>query len=656
MKNRSQMINIFVLLILTMPFVLSACGSGATEVATTEVATTEVATEVTIEAVAREAPMLQEKVANGELPPLDERLPEDPFVVTPVHEIGQYGGTWRQAVTGWNAWALWYYDIKVNEVRYTPDFTTIIPVLLKDYEVSDDLKVYTFYLRHGIKWSDGDPYDADDYAFWWNDVVLNDELMPGKPPEFMAGGELAKFEVLDQYTIRFTFSVPYALFLDQLAQPRYWGPLALPSHYLKQFHPNYTSEDELSAVMAEKGFDTWTDLFNTMNYAGGNPDLPALEAWKALDPDTGTVQHFVRNPYFWQVDTDGNQLPYIDYIEVQLLQDSEACLLKALAGEVDFQWRNIASLDNYTVVLENAYKGNYHIVPTSPSNANLYSIYFNYTIEDPVKNALFNDLRFRQALSYAINRQQINDLLQKGMAPPSQISPPARDPAYVEETALIYTEYDIDKANELLDAIGLPWDAAHQWRLDPAGNKLEFEKIFYTTWPKHQAEAQDLIAQSWALIGIKVNNKALEQSLWAAQMLGGQYEMSAKAVEIGGTPYLPLGTQSLFPIDEYWWTEPAWGRWLASGGAQGVEPPAEVKRLYNLYFDFLNTTDPAERLAIEKDAFALFAKNLLSIGVLSRSDREIFSVVSNRFRNVPDWLLDDTTYWHPAQFYIVSDE
>ncbi len=588
----------------------------------------------------------------GTLPPVAERLPEDPFVVDMVDGIGKYGGTWRRAIRARSAWAFWYYVIKENEVRYDPQITKILPVMMKDYKVSADKKTFTFYMRPGMKWSDGDDFTADDYEFWWKYVINNDDLTPAKPNWLLAGGKLPTFTKIDEYTFQFSWETPYGIFLDTLAQPRFDGRMALPSHYLKQFHPAFTSEADLKKLMEAGGYDTWMDLFSGKNTRHLNPELPGLEAWTPLDDNTGAVMRFKRNPYYWKVDEAGNQLPYLDGIEELLLQDKESCLLKALAGEIDFQYREITGLDNYPLFQEVKDKVGLRTVVAQTMHSNIHTIFLNYTTEDPIKRQLYNDLRFRQALSLAIDREQINKLLHKSLSPPAQLAPPPGDPAREEEVAKYYTEFDLEKANQLLDEIGLKWDSNKQWRLGPDGKPLQFVKIFYTSWPANQAEAQDLIKQTWAKIGIDVINKPIERSLWSQQMRTNDYDMSAYATNTGGGPYLPIASDGVFPINVSWYPEPDWGLWLNTGGAAGSEPPQSVKDSFALYQEYITTADAERMVEIEKEAFRLYSTNLWAIGVGDRPAMEVYYVATTRLKNLPtDNVIDDMTFFHPAQFY-----
>ncbi len=648
MSKAYKAIGLVLVLFVLVPL-LTFAGGEKEEGAGTETATTGAGTAV---AAGKEAPELAELVRRGELPPLEERLPNEPFVVDVIDGVGTYGGKWRRAIRGRSAWAFWFYVIKQNEVRYNPDITDIVPVLVKDYSMSSDKKSVTFYLREGMKWSDGDLYDADDYAFWWEHVINNKDLSPVPPNWLVAGGKLAEFTKIDQYTWSLEWDTPYGIFLDRMAQPRFWGPLALPSHYLEQFHKDFVSEDDLASLMDDGGFDTWMDLFGNMNTRELNPELPRMEAWVPLDDNTGALMRFERNPYFWKVDPEGNQLPYIGEIEQQLLQDAEGCLLKALAGEIDFQYREITGLDNYPLFQKAKDQVGIRTVTAETMHSNIHTVFLNYTTDDPVKRQLYNDLRFRQALSLAIDREQINTLLHKGLSPPAQLAPPAGDPAREESTAKYYTEFDLDRANELLDEIGLKWDNNRQWRRGPDGKKLQFTKIFYVSWPANQAEAQDLIKQTWAKVGIDVINKPIERSLWSEQMRTNDYDMSAYATNTGGGAYLPIAGDGVFPLDISWYPEPDWGNWLNSDGAAGTEPPELVKKSYDLYEEYITTAGPDRMIEIEKEAFRLYSTNLWAIGVGDRPAIEVYYVANAKLQNLPqDRVIDDVTFFHPSQWF-----
>ena len=227
-----------------------------------------------------EAPALAKLVVEGKLPPVEERLPDEPAVVEPVEEIGEYGGTWRRAAVSPTDTMIHVRLGYEPLVRWARDGKTIIPNLCTSWEVEEDGKVYTFHLRKGVKWSDGEPFTADDIVFWYEDILLNEDLTPSFPAWLAPKGEPVKVEKVDDYTVKFIFASPYSLFLEYLAGPD-TGPhiFNYPKHYLKQFHPEYTRDEELAALTKEAGFDFWYQLFGDKAAPYTNPDLPTLRPW-----------------------------------------------------------------------------------------------------------------------------------------------------------------------------------------------------------------------------------------------------------------------------------------------------------------------------------------------------------------------------------------
>ena len=209
-----------------------------------------------------QAPQLRVKVAAGELPPVEERLPEEPLVVNPIEEIGEYGGVWRQVHTGRGDLTQIDYHLNENLVKWSADFTEILPNVAKSWEFSEDARTVTFSIRKGIKWSDGVPFTVDDIMFWWEKIILNDDISPRKPSWLKSGGELATVEKIDDYTVEFSFALPYATILSQFVGSQ-GGRLFYPEHYLKQFHPDYTSMDKIEKMMEEEDYVVWANFFNS---------------------------------------------------------------------------------------------------------------------------------------------------------------------------------------------------------------------------------------------------------------------------------------------------------------------------------------------------------------------------------------------------------
>jgi len=598
----------------------------------------------------KEAPMLRVKVAAGELPPVEERLPEEPLVVEPVEKIGQYGGAWRMVHLGTSDIMQLVYRLTEGLVRYSYDFTKILPNIAKSWKWSKDTKSITFFLRKGIKWSDGDPFTADDFMFWYEDIILNDELTPVKPGWFSIGGELIKMEKIDDYTIKLNFVEPYTMILDVLAG---YNICYAPKHYLKQFHPKYTPMDEIKKKMKKEGFDRWIDLFGSKYEHFNNPGCPQIDAWIPINEVDKPIQVLVRNPYYWKVDPQGNQLPYIDKIERTLVSSAETIVLKAIAGDIDCQWRRLVGVENYSLLMQNREKGNFHIVLCVPIGMNLGLTFLNYSHKDPVLKELFLDKRFRIALSISINRDEINQLFFKGLGDPAQPTPPPGTPWYEEEVAKMYTKYDPTRANKLLDEIGLKWDKNHEYRLRPDGKRLKFVNTV-VIWPgTPYADIFEQVKRYWKKIGIEMVVKPVEVSLWVTRVRGCNFDIAGwnAWMGFGGKPPATPGMY-VFPTFEQYWG-PEWCRWILTNGKSGEEPPAEIKRLAEIRKEILSETSAKKQIALTKEAIRIHAENLWMIGGVREPLEHRLMVVKNNFRNVPDPFpaYSCNTYWS-SQFFI----
>jgi len=579
-----------------------------------------------------EAPELAELVKQGKLPPLEQRLPKEPLVITPLEEVGQYGGTLHLLHLPQYA-TIWRGRMRDTFLIYsTPYLDKILPNVAKAWKVTKEGKVFTFFLREGMKWSDGHSFTADDIIFWYEDVVKNDELSPSKPAYLISGGKLAKVRKLSSYVVEFSFDEPSGIFLDAMCTTL----PASPSHYLKQFHPKYTSMDKLKELMKKEGFDNWRDLFfnKANNYL--NPECPSIDAFISVTTAKDPVFISKRNPYYWKVDTSGNQLPYIDRIEDAVIQNEETYLLKTLAGEVDFTALGfIGGLPSYPVVIENRTKGNYRLIPYIWPPNNIGSIFFNYGHKDNMIRSLFNEKRFRIALSIAINRDEINKLLFKGQAIPSQATF-APGPPYYGDFPLSknYTQFDPTKANQLLDEIGLTKRDKDGFRLRPDGKELTLTLLVTTGWPFEDVEIAELCRKYWANIGIRVVNKPIAQEQWYGLLREENYDMAMRALMLGGCTQPVLTRGELWPASRFWIVSPAWAKWLYSDGKEGVEPPQEIKKLKQLFDQALKEPNTRKRNNIILQALKLNLENIWAIGIVNEPEIAKQYIFKNYIRNV----------------------
>ena len=482
----------------------------------------------------REAPMLAERVAKGELPPVDQRVPQDPLVLQPVESIGKYGGTVvmnrdTQNPTGKLWRILWEFPLNYS-IAFLRE---IYPNVLKQLEMGPEAKKFTFYLRKGMKWSDGEPFTADDVIFWYEDQIKNDTLFPAKPAIIAPGGNLGLVRKIDSLTVEFVFDDPNPIFEEEAC--RWRPPPYEPAHYLKQFHPKYTSQDEINKKMRDEGFDTWGDYYQQKGAswtALGDWEKPVIWPWKLMNDPTEAILVIERNPYFWKVDTEGNQLPYVDRQEQTFIADTEAALLQIMAGETTYaQGGYVGGRQNLPILLQNREKGNYRITTYIwPPNCH-GSVLLNYTHEDPVLRELFLDKRFRIALSVARDRDEINQAFYDGDAIPSQPTTSRGAPFYGYSDPMFkrYTEHDPDLANRMLDEMGLTARDNDGYRLRPDGKKLVLSIMVATRAGSSAGEMAELDRQNWEKIGIRVVIKVTTGPLMTAARTAGQYDMELRS-------------------------------------------------------------------------------------------------------------------------------
>ncbi|HOP56101.1 MAG TPA: ABC transporter substrate-binding protein [bacterium] len=600
-----------------------------------------------------EASQLAELVKQGKLPSVEQRLPKEPLVVVPVEEVGKYGGVWRTAMLG-SADTMHL----AREVGYEPlvridgSFSKVIPGVAKSWTVSKDGKTFTFYLREGMKWSDGEAFTADDIMFWYNDILLNKELTPVISKQLTSDGKPVKVEKINDYTVRFTFTQPQGLFLPWLSTGL--KPFA-PKHYLKDFHPAYAPVDKLNDMAKKAGFDYWYQLFAVKNDPWMNPDLPVIHAWKVVTPlGVGTRVSFERNPFYWKMDIAGNQLPYIDRFTADIVDSLEVMIMKTVSGEIDCQHRHIGqSMQDYPFLMEQRSKGNYRILTQQHASAVVASVFLNLNHKDPIVKKIFNDIRFRQALSLAINRKEIIDLVYLGKPEPWQISPKKGTPLYYEKGSKAYTEYDPNRANQLLDRMGLK-KGSDGWRLRPDGKQLTITIEIGRTalgWP----DAAEMVKKYWENVGVKTVVKVEDRSIFTARYQGAEHDAVIWAGE---------GSAGLEPLLNPWWYVPVsrgayyaplWGLWYETKGQSGEEPVPIVKRQMQLYDKLLNTTNSEKQLELMREIIKLAADNLWHINICTYPDEHW--IVKNNFRNVPDnsitsGMFPNSGPYNPCQFFI----
>jgi len=609
-----------------------------TVVVSKEVAVEKVVTATPVVMKYGESPQLAGKVQQGQLPPVDERLPETPLVIEVWEEIGQYGGTWhRLSTSAGDAMLITSRLSYENLVRFTPDGGGMIPNICTSWEISPDGKVFTFKLRKGMKWSDGEPYTATDLVYPCEVTWKDKEQTPNFPSTWSPGGTPMVVEAVDDYTARLTFGAPYGLCMVKLASADGSWMAQAPEHYMKQFHVKYTDKAKLEAAAKAAGFEFWYQYYGNRNNYQNNLDKPVIYAWKptVLPPKIPVV--YERNPYYWKVDPEGNQLPYIDRIEFVIVESAAVINVRAASGEVDMQFRHI-TFDNYPIFQDSKEKGDYRVLLWKQGLASDACLALNQTNKDEVLRAIVQDKRFRYALSLGMNRDEIIQAVYLGMAEPSQISPLPTSAHYWEEYAKWKIEYDPAQANALLDEMGLKDKDADGYRLRPDGKRLtiifEYAPVF-GAW----GNIGELLSAQWKQIGVDLQTKEENRELMYERKLANEHDMGVWTGSAEFNPlidprwFLPFSTESHHFVQ--------YAQWWSTQGKEGIEPTGDVLKTLELYDEIKVTVDEEKQKALFRQILELNKENLWLLGVATAPPQ--VCIVKNNFRNVPEELVVD---WH----------
>lgn len=610
---------------------------------------------------ALEAPMLAERVRAGELPPRDQRLPDRPLVVEPIDGDAAYGGEWQMAVTGppgahWLLRTIGYEHL----VRWRPgvvDFSAndVLPNLAEGVEVNADATVYEFALRSGVKWSDGAPFTADDIVFAFEDVLTHsDPGLPALPLWMTTDGAPPKLIKVDDHTIRFQFERTNSLFLQRLATPDGNVLTSYPAHYLTDVHAAYG--DDIEARAHEEGLDGWADFFLSRSDLWSHEGhLPTLNAWHLTTSLTGTAQQVVaeRNPYYWKVDTDGRQLPYIDRVVFSVIAEPEVIVLRMSNGELDLMDPFETELQDKPVLARGRSSGDYDFVDTFPSWMNTMMIALNLASEDPAKREVFNNRDFRIGLSHGINRDEIIDVVYRRQGEAWQAAPRPESKFYDEEMAKQYTNFDPAAANRHLDLV-LPEKDARGRRLGPDGEVFSFAVDVATSLRPDWVEALELIKGHWSAVGIDMRINGIDRSLFSER---GNANLHDASVWYGdGGLEVVLEPRWYFPFSSWSLYATPWALWFADPATEGaLEPPTAAKRQMELYRELLATPGPDPQDNLMREILEIAKAEFWAIGISILP--EMYAVMSNRLRNTPTnllnaWLFATPGPTNPAQYAI----
>jgi peptide/nickel transport system substrate-binding protein len=525
-------------------------------------------------------------VGNPELPPLAERLPSEPLVVVPYDAVGRYGGTLDVLSNATEAGTSDFLSVRhVNLVRYSDDLQTIVPNVAKSWEWNDDFTQLTFHLREGHKWSDGSPFTSADVAFWHDNLMLDTNIFETPRDYVLVAGEPMTVETPDETTVIFNLPAPKPGLLAHFATSYAQG--FQPRHFLGQFHPDINPdadsyaqslgfENGYDAILAYYGNSDWTDtptpMLSRPEIVDGLPKatVPTLESHIYIR-DTTEGRHLVANPYFHQVDTTGQQLPYISEQDEVYINDNEVRILTLVNGDVDYKSQSL-QLASAPILLENQESGNYTIHLRPEITQSVFG--FNVTHPDMDKRAVFEDLRFREAMSIAIDRNELNEVGFFGQGTPVQYVGFNPLPEAVDPSWLTYkTEYDPAAANALLDEVGMADTDGDGFRELPNGEPLVLNLNFSTQGVAGQTV--ELVAQYWADVGINSVVKEVTPDEYRSAQSSNQLDVAMwrKSQPLA----IVMGNNELWvpPYENYFGVRNAmlWAEYIDSDGSAGVEPP-----------------------------------------------------------------------------------
>ena len=582
------------------------------------------------------------------LPAVEQRLPEDPPVIFPTHAIGSYGGIAHIIADDRGM-----FIAAEGLFTISPDLKTILPNLAESWSYSDDGLQLTVTLRKGLKWSDGFPFTTEDILFSVNDLQLNNNFMPVTLPDFI-GLELY---AIDSWTFVINFPKPRPFFINYVAQsPEYF---IMPKHYFREFHPDYTNPDVIDERMEELGFSSWSAFMTTSMQKRLFPDLvnqPTMSSFKIESLSPG-LYSYQRNPYYFKVDPSGQQLPYIDAVEAQDVRENEVAVAKASTGQLDFAGVRLPTQDIPLLKLGERGSGIKVNIWNRLHGSDL-SIQANMNYKGKQKRELFLDVRFRRALSVAINRDEMNEIIYFGRGTPRQVTVVPGSDYFEPEFATAWAQYDVEAANTLLDEIGLHDVDGDGIRELADGSQLSFTVEYVNTETPKQI-SMELVVSYWQAVGLDARQRLIDRELQYSRSVSGEMEMTVWHAD--------RTTDILFPINpDFWaprklaaslamWSE--WSRWYLTDGDLGEEPPPEIRQL-QVWGDELSTTmDRERRIVIGKLLLAANAENLWTIGTVGLAPQPV--VTSNRLMNVVEfglwgWDIRYTMPYHPATWYFAQ--
>ncbi|SDS75354.1 peptide/nickel transport system substrate-binding protein [Actinopolymorpha singaporensis] len=579
----------------------------------------------------KEAPMLAAQVKAGKLPKLTERLPKDPMVVKPQSQLGSFGGTMQRGQIDLNNDGLQYMGW-AGLVEWTPTTPPNPgPGLAKSWEIEDGGRAYVFHLRDGVRWSDGKPFTTDDIMYVYEHVYSNKELAPVFPAWLSPGGKPARFVQVDKKTFRIEFAAPNGLLLKYMSFVGTFvgaNPFLQPKHYMSRFHPDIAGKEAVQSALKKENFSAWVDFYHSRHDHWRNPDLPVLGPWRITRPAKGNNATAERNPYYWKVDPEGRQLPYIDRAVYTFL-DQEAFGLRAANGQVDLAAWDL-SYQSAPMLIKNQKDKGFRFLRWKPDGL-FHAVNLNQSHPDPVLRELFQDINFRAGVSHAINREEMRDSLFSGQGSFQQPCAQPEDPYFVRGMGQRFVEFDEAKANEYLDKAGLTRRGSNGMRLRPDGKPMKLVAQTFTIGVGvPTVSILEFVKRYWAKVGIDMAIKNISSELWYASIWHGDFDLNC---------YVPAGY--LWDIDSLWYIPtsgltywaPKYGNWYSDPkGKFSMKPEGEIRQLQVLYDELVQQADDDRRLAIGREILRLHDKNVWIINTVQSAFAPV--VVSDDLGNV----------------------
>jgi len=590
-----------------------------------------------------QSPKLDSLVEEGDLPAVEDRLPQEPLIVKPTDRVGEYGGDLTLGGPRPHFAAMHHalMETVLDLNRFNPvDMDNLHANIVKDWEMTEDDTVLTLYLREGMKWSDGEPFTAEDFRFHYEDVIFNEDLTTVVPVTLRP---LEEVEVVDDYTFRYHFDRSYSQFDtgNLNAFSSFQTDAYAPAHFMKEFHIDYN--EDATELAVEEGYDEWTELFDYYYTTGAvtPKEVPVLGPWVKAD-DVGDAIIFERNPFYWKVDPAGNQLPYCDRVLVRPWRDQETFVTMIISGELDFAGWSVP-LGEYPSLKANEDTGNYDAWIGRDTLGNESAFFLNQNVEDDGLAEVFNIKEFRHALSLAVDREEINELVFLEQGEPRQATFHHSVPGVDEKWTEAFIEYDPGRAEDILDSIGIVDENGDGWRQRLDGETLSFNIIVTEDYP-FNVNTAELLVSYWNDIDIQAEMQVVSRSLFNERSAAGEYDATLWMIDNVGPNKVPITRGAWFTWQGWALTGVDWADWMHTEGAEGIEPPQVVKDVFDLGSD-LPFVDSVEQEKLVSEISDINAEELWIIGTVhdvgsvNAADREL----GNVRRQMGSWTGDDVS-------------